>query len=248
MSTAYWLRCEEEIQKLLTQTTFDKKFIEENEQKVKKIFKRIYVINLLKNRPECRSIMDNTFDMTFTLLLESTYSLFCGQCRASLLLLRSSLESGLKFVLEKERQWINENFDPKKTFEDIDYRFSETKRKLVYDIGSYVSNVDFPDYYLTIDRCTTYYKQLCGVVHSTSKSLPISFSYYYENLEQDTLIKKDDFFKLYLDSLDSLFTLLYFLLRERLNNWDTYELTEILRLLFKNSKVNRYLRYVKKDN
>lgn len=245
MSVIYWSRCEDEFKKLLAETSFDNKFITENQQKINKIFKRIYVINLLKNRPECRNIMDETFHMTFTLLLESTYSLFSGQCRASLLLLRSALESGVHFAVEKERRWINENIDAGKQFEAVDYRFSETQKKLRSDLEFFLPEEEFSEYYLTLERCTTYYKKLCGIVHSTAKKMPISFSNYYANLEQDTLIEKEDFFKLYLDSLDTLFTLLYFLLRDSLNKWDTYELTDILRLLFKDKKVERYIKYIK---
>lgn len=245
MPFMYWSRCEEEFKKLLTETIFDNKFITENQKKIEKIFKRIYVINLFKNRPECKNIMNESFDMTFTLLLESTYSLFSGQCRASLLLLRSSLESGLHFAVEKERRWINENIDPNKKFEALDYRFNETQRKLRSDLEFFLPKENYPDYYLTIERCTTYYKQLCGIAHSTTKKNPISISYYYANLERDTLIEKEAFFKLYLDSLNTLFTLIYFLLRDSLNKWDTYELKEILKLLFKDKKVEKYIQYVK---
>ncbi|CZR09463.1 hypothetical protein [Trichococcus ilyis] len=245
MTNTYAYNCYLEFEKLKQTVSFDKTFMFDNEIQIKRIFKRIYVINLLKNRPELKNILDEKFDMTFTLLLESSYSLFSGQCRSSLLLLRSSLESGLQFVTRKEREWILETVDQNIEFDEIDYRFVETKKKLIKDISPYVAESDYPEYYLTIDRCVSYYKKLCEIVHSTGSAIPINISYFYANLNENTLINKEKFFDLYSFSLDTLFTLLYFLLRLRLKEWDTYELKDILNVLYRDDKTEKYLNFVK---
>lgn len=242
----YSLLCEEEFNNLIEMVTFDKSFLVKNRSQMKYYFKRLYVINLMKNRPELSGILDNEFDKPFSLLLESTFSLFSGQCRSSLLLLRTALESILHFCITKERVWIK-TINSEAIFESIDYRFSETKQKLVKDISAYVSKDEYSEYFCTIERCTFYYKKLSAIVHSTNSVSPILTSTFYTDLQGDTLINKEGFFKLYKDTLNNIFFLLYFLLRNYLEKWDTYDLKDILKVMFrKENQVNKTIKYIKK--
>lgn len=244
--TNYSLSCEKEFEKLIDSVTFDKRFLIENDTYLKYLFRRIYVINLLKNRPELHEVFDDMFDEPFSLLLESTFSIFSGQCRSSLLLLRTALESIFHFCTKKEREWIKTN-DSTAVFREIDYRFIDTKRKMVEDITPYISSEDYGEYFNTINRCVTYYKKLSGIVHSTNRKSPIQISTFYADLQGDTLIDKEKFFILYREALNNIFVLLYFLLRNHLEKWDTYDLKDILKVMYKKDKqVNRYLKYIKK--
>ena len=235
-----------EYEKLLTQSSFNTDFIYNNNNEIKKIFNYIYIINLLKNRAETKRFFGTDFNMTFSLLLESSNSLYSGQCRASLLLLRSAQESTLQFITIKEREWILSNIDSSRQFIELDYRFTETKKKLVKDIKTSVDSNKYSEYYKNIDKTVTYYKKLCGVVHSTGKNIPVELSYYYSNLEVNTILEKKDFFELYLKSLECIFTLIYFLLRESFEKWDTYDLSDILKTIFKkDKKVQRFISFVK---
>lgn len=243
--TNYSLLCENEFQKLKGAVTFDKKFLLKNETQMKYFFRRIYVINLLKNRLELSDIFDGSFNEPFSLLLESTFSMFSGQCRASLLLLRSALESIFHFCTMKERERIK-TIDSDAIFNEIDYRFIDTKKKLVGDITPYVSEKEYGEYFTTIERCATYYKKLSGVVHSMNRKSPILISTFYVDLQEDTLIDIDDFFELYRETLNNIFVLLYFLLRSNLKEWDTYDLKDILKVVYKKERqVKRYLGYIK---
>lgn len=245
MRNNYSKNCYIEFQKLITQPNLNQKFVTENYVEVKRVFKRVYVINLLKNRPELQNIFDDSFDMTFSLILESSYALYTGQCRASLLLIRSALETALQFNITKEREWIVQNFEKEKVFQKIDYRFVETKKKLIGDIKEYVSEQEYSEYYLTIERSLSYYKKLSEVVHSSGSRVPLEISYFYQNLKEDTIIDKKKFFDLFSNSLETLFTLLYFLSRERFKNWDSYELRNILSVIFRGNKLERYIKFVK---
>ncbi|QIW51735.1 hypothetical protein [Pseudolactococcus raffinolactis] len=239
----YKKSCEEQFFKLLKEVKFDKKFLSENETRLIYIFKRIYVINLLKNRVELNTIFDENFEESFSLLLETTFSLFSGQYRASLLLLRTTLESVLKFITIKEREFIKSK-NPLVTFEKIDYRFSDTKRKLLNDIGNNIYR--YPDYSQTIEKSVTYYKNLSSVVHSVNKKKLLSFSSFYLDLQDETLVEKEYFFKLHTDTLNNIFTLLFFLSRKKFKNWDTYDLQNILKVMFKKeNQIKKYMNYVK---
>lgn len=237
--------CNSEFIKLIDSEIFSKDFFKDNEVEMKKIFNYIFIINYFKNRAETKTYFNDNFKMTFSLILESSFALYTGQCRAALLLLRSAQETNFKFVLERERESILQT-DPSKSFEKLDYRFTDTKRKFLKDIEGFVSKTDFSEYYCTIERNLTLYKKLCGIVHSESTNIPVFNVNYYSNLYKDTILSKDDYFKLYTKTLNELFALIFFMLRDRLKQWDTYNLYDLLHLVYGSKKTKRYVSIVKK--
>ncbi len=237
--------CDREFKILMNSGAFNRDFLEENHSEIKKIFNYIFLINYFKNRVETKNYFNENYKMTFSLILESSYALYTGQCRAALLLLRSAQETNFKFVLEQERGEILK-VDPSKTFDPLNYRFNETKTKFLKDIEGVISKTDFGEYYCTIERNLTYYKKLCGVVHSESTNIPVLNVSYYSNLYLDTILDKEDYFKLYTNTLNEIFALIFFLLRERLEKWDTYDLLGLLHLIYGKKKAARYIGIVKK--
>ncbi|WP_249685361.1 hypothetical protein, partial [Bacillus velezensis] len=103
--------------------------ISSNQSEIKKVFGCIFIFNFFKNRVETKRYYNSEFNVTFSLLLESSYALLSGQCRRSLLLLRSTQEANYKSVLECERRIMKEH-DPTLAFEALDYRYGETQKKL----------------------------------------------------------------------------------------------------------------------
>lgn len=237
--------CNDEFKLLLTTGSFNKEFIETNNTEIKKIFNYIFLINVIKNRVETRKYFAENFNMTFSLMLESSYALYTGQCRAALLLLRSAQETNFKFVLEREREMILK-IDPLKSFERLDYRFNDTKRKFLNDVIEFIPKQEYGEYYYTVERNLTYYKKLCGVAHSESSSIPVLNVNYYSNLYNDTLLSKDDYFKLFTEVLNAIFSLLFFMLRDSLRHWDSFELLELLHLVFGRKKSKRYMEIIKR--
>lgn len=235
-----------EYQKLMDTVNFDLRFLKENKSEMYRVFKFVYIFNLLKNRAELKYVFSEKFNISYSLLLESTYSLFSGQTRASLLLLRSYQEAVLKFVVENEREWIIDEKDNTATFEAIDFRFTDTKRKLKEDLTPHLSSNISDAYFLELDRMETFYKNISGVVHSNSSKIPMNISEYYSNVQMDTILDKEKFFKLYLDTLETSFVIIYFMLRNNFKRWDTYQLKSILAIIFKNErKIDKYISYVK---
>ncbi|WP_439196791.1 hypothetical protein [Bacillus velezensis] len=122
-----------EFEKMKILDGIKQQFLLTNENKMKKIFGYIFSINYFKNKIETRNYFGSEFNMSFSLLLESIYALFTGQCRSALLLLRSAQEANYKFVLEREREFMLNN-NSSISFDPLDFRFVETKRKFINDL------------------------------------------------------------------------------------------------------------------
>lgn len=236
---------EQEFEKLKKMDGIKNEFIGTNEILMKKIFGYVFVLNYLKNKAETRRYFNAEFHMTFSLLLESIYALFSGQCRASLLLLRSAQEANYKFVLERERQLMLE-IDPNISFEPLDYRFGETKRKFMDDLKRCIDKNDFEEYFTSLDRGLTLYKSLSGIVHSGSRSLPVMSVEYFSNLHEETIIDNDRFFDLFISVLNNIFLLNFFMLRKSLQNWDYYNLYNLLKILHGEKRTRTLISIVKK--
>ncbi|MGE7594787.1 hypothetical protein ACQKMY_16585 [Peribacillus frigoritolerans] len=234
----------QEFIKLQTVEGIKQSFIVTNEDEIKKIFGYIFVMNYLKNRAETKRYFGSEFNMTFSLLLESNYALLTGQCRSALLLLRSAQEANFRFVLEKEREYMLGK-DPTLTFERLDFRFIETKRKFVNDLQNSIDRRIFPEYYNSIERSNTLYQKLSGVVHSQSKNMPVMSVEFFSSLHEETIIDKQKYFDLFAASLNEMFILIFFMLRESLSRWDSYLLYELLRILYGKKRSHSLIKLVK---
>lgn len=237
---------QKEFEKIKSLDGSKQQFIINNEIELKSVFGYIFLINFFKNKIETKRYFSSEFNMTFSLLLESSYALFSGQCRSALLLLRSAQEANFKFVLERERKFMLDN-DPALSFESLDYRFGETQKKFLNDIQSCVDKTDFNEYYKSIERNVTYYKQLSGVVHSGSKNIPLMSVEYFSNLHEDTIIDKEKFFNLFCSVLNDIFLLDFFLIRGSLEKWDYYALYNALRISYGDKRTKTLIKIVKKS-
>lgn len=237
---------QKEFEKIKSLDGSKQQFISSNENELKKIFGYVFIINFFKNKVETKRYFTSEFNMTFSLLLESSYALFTGQCRGALLLLRSAQEANYKFVLEREREIMLDN-DSSLAFESLDYRFGETQKKFLNDIQNCVDKTRFNEYYKSIERNVTYYKQLSGVVHSGSNNIPVMSVEYFSKLHEDTIIDKEKFFNLFCSVLNDIFLLEFFLIRESLEKWDYYVLYNVLRISFGDKRTKTLIKIVKKS-
>lgn len=235
---------QQEFDKLQRMDSVKQEFMLSNQSEFKKIFGYIFTINYLKNKAETKKYFGSEFNMTFSLLLEALYALFTGQCRSSLLLLRSAQEANYRFVLERERQYMLE-IDSSLSFEPLDFRFIETKRKFIKDLQIQLDKNLFKAYYDSIEKNYTLYKKLSGVVHSQSENIPVMSAHYFSNLYEVTIVDNDAFFNLFCSTLNEIFLLNFFLVRESLGKWDSFVLNDLLRVLYGNKKSNTLIKMVK---
>lgn len=207
----------QEFKNIQTIEGIKKSFIVINEEVLKKIFGYIFVMNYLKNKAETKRYFGSEFNMIFSLLLESNYALFTGQCRSALLLLRSAQEANYRFVLEREREGMLER-NSTLSFERLDFRFIETKRKFMNDLQNSIDRSDFPEYYSAIERNYTLYNELSGIVHSQSKNMPVMSVEYFSNLHEETIVDKQRYFYLFSSSLNEMFILVFLCLEKVLTS------------------------------
>lgn len=235
------LEVRREFEKLLESLSENRDFIEENKEECFRIFTYIYIINHFKNRAETKVFFNEEFETAFSLLIESVFVLYLGHLRAGLLILRSSQEMSFKSIIHQERKWIltkNRNI----TFDKLDYRFVENKNIFLKDIEPHLSKVEYEGYYKEIERTVTYYKELSGIVHSGNKKINFNISHVFESIKTNNEKHKEEIFSLFLNVLKNLFVLLCYMMRESLVNWDTYELQNVLSIVFKKEKqINNFI-------
>ncbi|MCY7492899.1 hypothetical protein [Bacillus safensis] len=236
----------DEVEKINSLEGVNHQFLSINLTAINDIFGYIFSLNYLKNKAETKNYFGSEFEMTFSLLLESFYALITGQCRSALLLLRAAQEANFKFVLEKERG-VMLNDDPTLEFKKLNFRFSETKTQFIKDLKKCLDENEFSEYYRSVERNLTLYNRLSVVSHSVPKSTPITNVEYFSSLHNDTIIDKDEYFKLFHDVFDNIFLLNYFLIRESLINWDSYILQDLLRIMYGKKRTNSLIKIVKKD-
>ncbi|WP_176345210.1 hypothetical protein [Priestia aryabhattai] len=235
---------QKEFEKIKKLDGIKQEFVLTNESEIRKIFGYIFSINYLKNKIETKRYFGSEFNMPFSLLLESTYALFTGQCRSALLLLRSAQEANYKFVLEREREFMLAN-NSSLSFEPLDFRFVETKRKFINDLQYCLDKRDYKEYYNSVERNLTLYQRLSGIVHSKSKNLPVMSVEYFSSLHEETIIDNEEFFKLFCSVLNEIFLLDFFLIRESLNKWDYFILYNLLRILYGDKRSKTLIRIIK---
>ena len=209
--------------------------IHSNGALIKKVFKHLYVINVFKNRIETRDFFDIEFEFTLSLLIESLHALSTGQTRAALLLLRSALESSVKFSMNKEREMINSS-DPDIKFEIVNKNFKSTVSNYRNDIN-YLSVKSFYNNYLsTIDRVYNLYSDLSSVTHSNSTTIPIDINNYIVDIKKGVLSDQSSYTNAYIRTLDCIFVLLIYSARNYISRIDSYQLQSIFIVLFKQRK------------
>lgn len=218
----------------LTKLLSDSNFLNNYYRDSLKIFKHIYLINHFKNRVETKRFFDSTFDRAFSLMLESIFLLYSGHIKAAMIILRSSQEMILKSIIYQERQWI-ESFNLETQFEELDFRYTENKRRLKKDIKPYLSEEFYNLYSSKIDQSQTFYKELSGIVHSGNKAMDFKlYEYFSSLLEEDNI--SDEGLKLYIKILKNITELICFMMRDSLEKWDTYELEDLFSLTINKEK------------
>ncbi len=69
---------------------------------------------------------------------------------------------------------------------------------------------------------------------------------YFSNLHEETIIDNDRFFDLFISVLNNIFLLNFFMLRKSLQNWDYYNLYNLLKILHGEKRTRTLISIVKK--
>lgn len=220
--------------------------IDSNHSLLKKIFKYVYVINVLKNRVETKDFFNHEFEFIFSLLIESLHALSTGQTRASLLLLRSALESTVKFSLNKERNYLK-SINPTIEFVDANKNFSKTVSNYESDIQLLSSNEIFPDYTNSIQRIYHQYSELSAVTHSNTKRIPLAINSYLADIKKGLILDQASYTDTYNKTLNIIFELLIYCGRFPISRIDSFQLQSIFKVVFRDKKATKMCQLLKKS-
>lgn len=201
----------------------------DKEKYEKKLFYEIYFIWYMSNRGELSHFLNHDYyNYTCSFMYESYISLILNQLTAASLLLRSSIENFIKFLL------ISKNLEPNNT------RFKENTRKLKNEIRNDTVNSE-------IDKLVTIYSDLSSISHSANENKINIIKYLSSTIKSSKKLKKDTIshFKKTVRIYD------YFLLKIcklSLSRWDTNDLNNVLHIVFKDKQSKNIINNLKNKN
>ena len=237
-------RYKEDAKKQLMEVLENKKgnsnIIYKHKIELENIFNRIYIINVISNRIEFRDYFDSQYFKVVISCSIEAYSLFLDNyLRASALVLRSSLENFIKFIIE-----VN-NKKEKKQYEINDRVYSSNKAKITEIIDEvFLSPVSNKLESLN-GKMETEYKELSALSHSlTRESLDNVLNYFSELSEMkyeysEQIVAKIESVTIYI------LEVIILLFRESFILWDSDELKLIIETSYKGRSVKRILNMIK---
>lgn len=199
---------------------------------IKKIFLKIYAINYIQNRVEVRKRFTSDYcKVGFSCLLEAFLLILDNYIRGSELVLRSSLENYLKFIIY--------SLDNEKEINDRSYTINKTRLTIII-------NSKFSGYFRrradSINgSMEANYKKLSAISHSLvteSKQNMITYVNQIDIInEQSTnsvINRFDDILKYVLE---------YYVIicKDSMRKWITDDLNKLLRLSFSKGKVDNLI-------
>lgn len=205
---------------------------------LKEIFTKLYFLNYSTARIEVRKTYESDyFSVTRSCLLESFMLFSQNYLRASSLVLRSSIENFIKFLLELYNQ-------------EIDNRvYINNKNKLddfIIASKNFLPNAE-KSFIKMNNKMLTFYKQLSGISHSlTQKSKVLSINF----INDITCISSTDISEVYKkinQFLDLIIMCIIYLNKNSLNHLPKYELNSMFRLVMGNKKTARLLKIIKNE-
>lgn len=204
---------------------------------LKKIFLSIYALNYIANRVELKSIFQSTyFKISFSCLLETFALILNNYPRAAALVLRSSLENFLKFIIESYK-------DEKYKINDRVY--SENKKTLELIIKEKYDGKLKNECIKINSRMEATYKELSGISHSlTPESINNIIKYFTEfnDIKSEIIKKVLDYFNIIIRDM---FTFSLIISENSLKLWDSKNLGNIIKLSFGSKRTKTLIELIK---
>ena len=211
------------------------KDIADDEEKIKYIkclYRKIYLLNLLKNRSELADkTCNNYFKVSFSCILESFHLFINKDLRAAYLVLRVSIESYLKFVL---LNFIN-NYNLK---HKVNERNFSINYDLLIDILSDTKELDCFNIEHSLEVFSNYYSRLSSLAHANTNLIDnFNPEYLFEIPCHSEKIFKE-FYNIFKTLVELYAKLLIPICLNSFVNWDLIVLKRILKVGLSNKAIN----------
>lgn len=207
--------------------------------KFKKCYFSLYAINFLSTRIEVSKYFVNDYYQICLSTLKETILLFKDSyIRAASLILRSSIENFLKFVLEKHNLTVHDKSYSanRNTFENnidkiVNPHYSLIKKSLL-SLNNKLFNI---------------YRTISSLSHSlTSQSKDLTLQFFLQKEQVDINYKKEFIDKLEI-TLETIQSFNLYLTKFSTRNWTTQELMQLLSINIGNKRMNSWIKFIKED-
>lgn len=209
------------------------------------IFYSIYELNYICNRIEVRKFYDsNYFNVSFSCLLESFSLVLDNYPRGAALVMRSSLENFLKYIIE-----FYNKYESCEEFSIDDRKYTCNKVTLteiigkIYNMGEISEQVKSECLSLN-GKMESIYKKLSGISHSLVPENRNTISYFDEIRNV-----KENYIQIIIGNLNDIanifisFTLILGI--KSFKNWNSDDLREVIGISFGKKKSNTYIKMLK---
>lgn len=200
-------------------------------ERIEKTYKYIYLLNLLKSRPELKKFWNNYLHWSISFLYEAFVSASLGQKHGCYFLLRSSLENFVKFVCEAigKSEEINDRVFKNNNHILTTYDWLENDLNMLGKVCSF----------------QTMYNNFSKLSHSAirlNNQNPISyFDKIVENFDSEYNDAMKDIQKL----SDLYIYFIIFICKSSLKKWDTDDLITIFKISCTNNQTKIILNFLK---
>lgn len=204
---------------------------------LKEIFSCIYMINYLSNRVELKkNFTSKYFEVTMSCMIEAFDLLVTNHVRGSSLVLRSSLESFLKHILEVCIYNIDD-----KSYKINDRCYNANKITLDNIINNYIKE-SFRGKCISLNsKMETKYGKLSGISHSLVVESTSNTLLYFEDLSKVNKQNIELIIKYFIEISKCVFSFCIILCEKSFKNWNSDELKKILTVIFGKNQSKTYL-------
>ena len=206
------------------------------QKEIEKIFCGIYIINYISNRIEFRNLFNSDyFEVSFSCLMESFSLILNNYPRGASLVLRSSLENFIKFIIQAANNDFKINdrsYTANKTTLDeiIKTQYSEELRDQSISLNSKMEGI---------------YSSLSGLSHSLTPESKNNTMDYFSDLN----IVNKEYICIVLEKTSEVITQMFsfciIICQPSLKIWDSWDLQKIFRMVFGKSKTQTFLKMLK---
>lgn len=224
---------------LILDTKINRNINEKFNDKIEKVFLKIYALNYISNRIEiCEKFQCNYFKISFSCLMESFSLVLNNYPRGASLVLRSSLENLIKYIISTY------NSDEEAyNIDDRSYTSNKVTLQKIID-NNYNNDLN--------KKCTTInsqmerdYKRLSALSHSlVPESATNTFKYFSDMniINNDIIIEVLDKLN---DVLKYIFSFCMIVCQNSIKKWETTNLIKIVRLVFNENTTNNFIKILK---
>lgn len=230
----WWKKIERDFKRANDLIYMTNESYNKDKSQLKRIFKSIYFIDIMYERPELNKFIHNEFlNASLYFLIEGYYSLLRNENDSSLLLLRPAEENLIKALLLSNNLPINDKSFKLNT-NTLDSNTSDSNTSLENDYF-------YQKCHSNISNLVKIYGSLSSLSHSVTNTSSNIFKTFSEISDKDV---ENSTFETWNDCLNSISFLIVIVSIPSLKNWEKKELQDYLNIGFGSNAVDSIIKNI----